>query len=98
MCCAATGIAATNLPGGQTLHCTFAVRLTGTLTSTGPSVELAKAHLANARLIILDEMSMLDAVRLVQIDTRLRAWKHASLVRGCACLCVCSSADHAYMV
>ena len=98
VCCAATGIAATNLPNGNTLHCTFAVKLTGSLTATGPSVELAKARLTNARLVIVDEMSMLDAVRIVQVDTRLRAWKDAALVRMrslCMLVCLCV---HAYMM
>jgi len=88
--CAPTGIAAHNLPGGVTLHSMFAINaLSNKLIEKGPSVELAKARMMGARVIVLDEASMVDAVRVSQIDRRLRQWGDESLVscanRGALC-------------
>ena len=81
--CAPTGIAACNLPGGGTLHSVFAINaLTNKLTSAGPSVALAKARLGGARVIVLDEASMADEERLVQIERRLREWGDSNLPFG----------------
>jgi hypothetical protein len=79
---APTGNAASNLPGGKTLHNVFAInpRAGNTLTAQGRSVDQAKARAEDARVVVLDEYSMIDPIRLAQIDTRLREWFDPNLV------------------
>ena len=95
--CAPTGIAATNLPGGNTLHCTFAINaMSNRLTASGPSLELAKARLVGTRVVVVDEASMVDAVRMIHIDRRLRDWFDSELVRvhmHVVCVCAVSLFD-----
>jgi hypothetical protein len=54
---APTGNAASNLPGGKTLHNAFAINPhTGNkLTAEGRSVDQAKARAEGARVLVLDE-------------------------------------------
>jgi len=82
---APTGNAASNLPGGKTLHNVFAInpKAGNKLTTEGRSVDQAKARADGARVIVLDEYSMIDPVRLAQIDKRLREWFDPALVRVC---------------
>jgi hypothetical protein len=80
--CAPTALAACNLPGGMTVHSLIAMTITSTLSHTGDTVSRAKKRFANARVVIIDEISMLNAVHLERIDERCREFCDRQLPFG----------------
>ena len=83
LCAAPTGLAACNLPGGVTLHKLLALSVQPSdLLQSGPTVEFAERRLRSAWLVVIDEASQLDVVRLQQLDQRMRQWGDATRVRG----------------
>ena len=62
-CCAPTGIAATLLPGGQTVHSLLKLPIDKRRRkkSAVASVQDAKNRLAGVHLLIIDEISMVNA-------------------------------------
>jgi len=77
-----TGVAASNLPQGKTLNSTFSIpymKRTNTrgLSSNPPSItSTAKAihNLGEARIVIIDEISLTSAPMLNKIEKKLRDW------------------------
>lgn len=86
ICVAPTGIAASGLPSGMTIHTAFAIAIAeaakGASTTSKGAVMLARDRLQNARIIVIDEISMVSASLLVSIDVRLRDWFNGALAFG----------------
>jgi hypothetical protein len=87
--CAPTGIAATLLPDGRTLHNTFALKVLASgvegdqlWPDQTPSASAAKLRLERARLVVIDEISMVGEKILASIELRLRRWKDLMQVRN----------------
>jgi hypothetical protein len=60
-CCAPTGIAACNLPAGRTVHSVVSLTLGGLLCRSAATIARARAMLEHTRILVIDEISMLDA-------------------------------------
>jgi hypothetical protein len=86
MCVAPTGIAATGLPRGMTVHTALSIQIASHVkehgsTSKGTSIQ-ARNRFKRARVLVIDEISMVSAALLVSIDTRLRDWFDGALPFG----------------
>ena len=81
-CAAPTGIAACNLPGGRTLHSLASLTLSGELSRTPAAVARALALLEKARVLVVDEVSLMEATLLVRLNSRLQAWFDSRLPFG----------------
>jgi hypothetical protein len=81
MCVAPTGIAATGLPRGMTIHAAFAIAgwevKQAASASKGASIS-AKDRCKRARIVVIDEISMVSAPLLLSIDARLRDWYNSA--------------------
>ena len=81
-CCAPTGIAATNLPNGYTVHTLYAYNNDGSSYYDVNSKEASVIFGKDARFIVIDEFSMMQARMLSHIDQRLQNWYGNSLPFG----------------
>lgn len=80
-CCAFTGNAASNLPGGNTIHSTFGIwpgssRKSG--TSSHNVATSAMLAFGDVKVLVIDEISLTDANLFREIDATLRGWKKNS--------------------
>ena len=81
MCVAPTGIAATGLPRGMTIHAAFAIaaREVQEVASASKGAAIsARDRFKRARIVVIDEISMVNASLLISIDVRLRDWFNSS--------------------
>ena len=87
-CCGAlTGIAASALPNGRTLHDLLGLPIKGSHTANLPPLPMDKAarlamRLQDVKLIIIDELSMIDNVLFSRVNQRLQQLRHNSLPFG----------------
>jgi hypothetical protein len=87
-----TGVVASNLPNGRTINSTFAIPVRGGLRrggvrSSGRSGSISSAGkalhtLGEARIIIIDEISLISAPMLLAIDQKLRSWFDKDIAFG----------------
>ena len=80
--CCPTGVGATNLPQGRTFHSMFKPKLTG--LSAGEAIDKMKEQLGGdkLRLVVVDEVSMLEAQFLILLDHRLKAMYNPTKMFG----------------
>lgn len=86
VCMAPTGIAASGLPRGMTIHTALSIAVASESkesngTSKGATI-LARERLKKARILIIDEISMVSPSLFVRIDERLRDWFDGALPFG----------------
>ncbi len=74
LCCAPTGIASTLLPKGQTIHSLLKLPIDkkGRTKMSAQTLQAARRRLAGVRLLIIDEVSMVDCSLLERTDRMLQ--------------------------
>ena len=80
-CCAFTGNAACNLPGGNTIHTAFGISPTSrsmAKVQSQNSSSTAMISFATTKVLVIDEISLTDATLFLEIDNVLRTWKKSS--------------------
>lgn len=86
VCVAPTGIAASGLPRGMTIHAAFSIAIASEgrakESTTKGSALVARNRFDKARILVIDEVSMVNASLLVGIDARLRDWFDGNLPFG----------------
>lgn len=73
-CAAPTGVASSVLPRGATIHSMFAIPVKKQ-NSSRKAKEQAELALRNVRLLIIDEISMVEAKDFERIDQRLKEFR-----------------------
>jgi hypothetical protein len=74
-----TGVAASNLPKGATIHSTFAMPVSDRVK---PSESTACTKFGDARILIIDEISTTQAEAFAWVSNILRRWFEANLSFG----------------
>ena len=86
VCMAPTGIAACGLPRGMTIHTALSIAVASDTKVSNGTIKggaiLARERLKKARILIIDEISMVSPSLFVRIDARLRDWFDGSLPFG----------------
>lgn len=79
LCLAPTGIAASNLPGGKTIHSAFNFSIKMKMNEFLPDMNIDQLNrlrhqinISSLALVIIDELSYLSPELLAQVDNRLR--------------------------
>jgi len=73
-CCAPTALAATALPRGRTIHALAAIAAEDERQPSPSNIEVARRYLADAVLIVLDEVSAVSERVFHALAARLRSW------------------------
>ena len=73
-CVSFQGVAASLLPGGNTIHTTFAISTNKEYAINSKTCRRARKNFGNAVLLIIDEISNTSPQLFYSIDRRLRDW------------------------
>ena len=73
-CVSFQGVAASLLPGGNTVHKTFGISTGAEYSTNSKTCRLARRNFGSAVLLVIDEISNTSDKLLQSIDNRLRSW------------------------